>query len=67
MIEGHKKDRSMVNGDLVKLKYPEVVEDNYIYRGAVENHNVLRHDGGTKYQIGLECHMSYYLVVVWYF
>ena len=39
---------------VIELKYPEVVADYYIYRGAVENKNALRHDGGTKYQIGLE-------------
>ena len=38
----------MVNGEVVKFKYPEVVADDYIYRGAVENHNALSHDGRTK-------------------
>ena len=54
MPEGQKEERRMVNGDIVKFKYPEVVVDHYIYRGAVENHNALRHDGGAKYQFGLE-------------
>ena len=44
----------MVNGEIVKFKYPEVVADHYRYRGAVENHNALRHYGGTKSQFGLE-------------
>ena len=44
----------MVNGDVIKLKYPEIVSDNYRCRGEVYNHNELRHDGGTKNQIGLE-------------
>ena len=44
----------MVNGEVVKSKYAEVVADHHRYRGAVENHNSLRHDGGTKSQIGLE-------------
>ena len=52
--EGWKEERIMVNEEVVKFKYPEVVADNYRYRGAVENHNVLRHDGRTKYQIGLK-------------
>ena len=43
-----------MNGEIIKFKYPEVVAYNYRYRGAVENHNALRHDGGTKSQFGLE-------------
>ena len=44
----------MVNGELVKFNYPEVVADHYIYRRGVENHHALRHDGRTKSHIGLE-------------
>ena len=44
----------MANGDIFKSRYPEVVADHYRYRGAVENHNALRHDGRTKAQFGLE-------------
>ena len=44
----------MVNGGVVKFKYPEVVEYRNRYRGAVDNKNALRHDGGTKPQIVLE-------------
>ena len=29
----------MVNGDVIKLKYPEIVSDNYICRVEVYNHN----------------------------
>ena len=43
-----------MNAEAVKFKYPEVVADHYKYRGAMDNHNALRHDGGTKSQIGLE-------------
>ena len=43
-----------MNGEVVKFKYPEVVADHYRYRGEVENHNELRHNGGNKYKIGLE-------------
>ena len=50
--EGQEEKRRMVNGEIVNFKYPEVVADNYKYRGAVDNHNVLRHDGGNKYQFG---------------
>ena len=46
--EVQKEERRMVNGEIVKFKYPKVVADHYRYRGAVENHNALRHDGGTK-------------------
>ena len=52
--EGQKEERRVVNGEVVKFKYPEVVSDHYRYRGAVENHNALRHGGGSKFQIGLE-------------
>ena len=52
--EVQKEDIRMVNGDVVKFKYPEVVVDHYIYREAVENHNSLRPDDGTKPQFGLE-------------
>ena len=44
----------MVNGEVVKFKYPEVVADHYRYRGGgVENHHTLRHDGRNKSHIGL--------------
>ena len=52
--EGHKEDRKVLNGEVVKFKYPEVVADHYRYRGAVENHNALSHDGVTKSQFSLE-------------
>ena len=52
--EVQKEDIRMVNGDVVKFKYPEVVVDLYIYREAVENNNSLRHDDRTKLQFGLE-------------
>ena len=32
--KGQKEDRRMVNGEVVKFKYPEVVSDNYRYRGC---------------------------------
>ena len=53
VTEGQKEDISMMNGEIVKFKYHEVVANHYRYRGAVENHNALRHDGGTKPQFGL--------------
>ena len=54
VTEGHKEDRRVVNGEIVKFEYPGFVCDHYRYRRAVKNHNSLRYDGGTKYQIGLE-------------
>ena len=51
--ECQKEERRMVNGEIFKFKYPDVVAAYYRYRGAVENHIASRHDGGTKYQIGL--------------
>ena len=29
VLEGQKEERRMVNGELIKLKYPEVVADHY--------------------------------------
>ena len=52
--EGYKGEKRMGNGDLVKFKYPVIVDDHYRYRGSVSNHILLRHDGGTKSQIGLD-------------
>ena len=51
--EVQKEDRSMVNVEEVKFKYPAVVDDYCRFRGVVDNHNVLRHDKRTKSQIGL--------------
>ena len=48
--EGHKEERSTVNGEVFKFKYPEVVADDLNYMGSVNNHNALSHDGRTKYQ-----------------
>ena len=48
VTEGQKEERRMVNGEIVKFNYPEVVAYHYRYRGEVENHNALRHDDGTK-------------------
>ena len=43
----------MLNGEVLKFKYPEVVSDHYRYRWAVENQNEHSNDGVTKYQICL--------------
>ena len=37
--EGQKEERRMVNGEVVKFKYPVTAVDNYIYRGVLENKN----------------------------
>ena len=42
-----------MNGEIVKLKCPEVDADHYRYRGAVDNHNALRHDVRTEYRFSL--------------
>ena len=52
--EVQKEEISMVNEEIFKFKYPEVVEDHYRYMGGVDNHNALRHDGKAKSQFGLE-------------
>ena len=44
----------MVNVEVLKLNYPEVVADNYRYRDAVENHSSLERYGEIKSQIGLD-------------
>ena len=40
--EDQKEERRVVNGEVFKFKYPEVVADHYRYIGEVENHNALR-------------------------
>ena len=50
MTEGQKGEVIILNGEVVKFNYLEVVADHYKYRGAVYNHNSLRHDDGTKSQ-----------------
>ena len=39
--EGQKKEKRVVNGEVVKFNYSEVVVDHYIYRRSVRNHNAL--------------------------
>ena len=34
--DGHKDKRRHVNGEVIKIKYPEIVPHNNIYREAVE-------------------------------
>ena len=50
---GWREERRIVHGEAIKLNYPDF-SGNYRYRGAVDNHNVLRDDGGTKSQTGLQ-------------
>ena len=52
--EGQKEEIRMVNGEIFKFKYPEVVVDHCRYRRAVDNYDALSCDGGTKYQFCLE-------------
>ena len=52
--EGKKEERSMVNGEVVKFKYPEVFTDHYRYRQVVDTHSSLRHDGSNKSHFGLQ-------------
>ena len=54
MLGGQKEESRMVNGEVAKFNYPEVVAVHYRYRGAVDNNNAFRPDGGTKSQFGLE-------------
>ena len=51
----------MVNREVTKFNYPEVVVGHYRYRGAVVNHNTLRHDCGTNYLIVLESACNFFL------
>ena len=39
----------MMNGEILNIEYTEVVAYHYRYRGVVENHNALSHNGGNKY------------------
>jgi hypothetical protein len=40
--------------DLAMFKYMEVIGNHYKYRGAVDEHNSKRHDGGTGVGVSLE-------------
>ena len=53
MPGGQKEERGMVNGEISRFKYPDIVADCYRCRGSVDNHDSYRHYGGTKSQIGL--------------
>ena len=48
VTEGQKEERRMANGEGVNFKYPVAVADHYKYRGAVDNHNILRHYSRTS-------------------
>ena len=54
VMGGHNGERRVVNGEVVKFKYPAVFACHYRYRGSVENHNSLRHDGSAKSQFFLD-------------
>jgi hypothetical protein len=45
---------SAAGGDATCFKYKEVISNHYRYRGAVDEHNSKRHDGGTGCGISLE-------------
>ena len=42
----------MANGYVLKFKYTVIVDNHWIYRGAVEQNSSLIHYGETKSQIG---------------
>ena len=48
VIDDKKEERRMVNEEVTKFIYPEIVAYYYRYIGEVENNNVLMHDDGTK-------------------
>ena len=52
--DGQKEENIIFNAEAIKSKYPTIVADNYRYRGVVKNHNVWRHYGVKKSQIGLD-------------
>ena len=65
--EDQNEERRMVDVEIVKFKYPEVVADHYRYSGAVDNHNALRYDGGNKPQFGLEIKWGTTWCPIWVF
>ena len=48
VAEGQKEERRMVNREVDKFKWHEVVSGHYRYRGAADNQNDLMRDGVTK-------------------
>ena len=43
VLDVQKKEIKLVNGEVVKFNYSEVVVDHYRYRRSVRNHNALMH------------------------
>ena len=54
MLGNQKKKRSMVNVEVVKLNYTDIVSVHYRYSGEVYNNNALRYYGRENSQIGFE-------------
>ena len=54
VCEGQNEEYKMSKGEVYMFQYAEPFSRHYLYRGAVDNHNDMYHDGGTKYQVGFE-------------
>ena len=44
----------IVDGNRITFSYNNVVGNHYKFRGAVDEHNAKRHDGGTNHGLSLE-------------
>ena len=49
VCEGQNEEYKMSKGEVYMFQYAEPFSRHYLYRGAVDNHNDMYHDGGTKY------------------
>ena len=55
MVRGDQKEEYQLSkGQVLTFKYAEPFARHYLYRGAVDNHNALCHNDGTKHQAGLD-------------
>ena len=52
--DDQKEEYRFSKGQVLTFKYAEPFYCHYLYRGDVDNHNDMRHDGGTKQKVGLE-------------
>ena len=54
VFEGQKEEYLISKLKVYTFHYLVTFSNNYLCRGAVDNHNDMHHDGGKKHQVGLE-------------
>ena len=54
VCEDQNEEYQLSKGKVLTFKYAEPFTHHYVYRGALDNHNAMRHDGGKKQKVRLE-------------